>query len=463
MIDGGGSRNSCISAVYVHVSYITINGFECRNTVEYGINFNAGSALAGIVIENNYVHDTGPGAYAGGSGAFDDGNYRNQINFEIDSTLTGVASGVQILNNTVVHSGGHNAIEVHHDEGGPVVRGNHVSGGCVHGCIDLKGVINALVDQNVVTNPDGSANAPGFYTENTFIPQESITFSRNIVYDTPVGMQVESGTSSSYPCDNGACNISAAFYNNTIYEPSSSYSLISTSCSAANFTFTVENNIIDGGKVDMHSGCNIAWNYNDDGGSQGLSVFDINDTNYTAAYGANDLYDANPLFVAATNNPPNFALKATSPCLYAGTDVGLAYTGPAPSMGAIDPNVTATPTPTPSSTPTATPAPNPTATPAPTPVSAQALSTFISPSDGATVSGTVAIRTSQAPGVSWTNVYVDGAWIASEPPFSFKWNSASVANGSHTLTVTSYTSSNAILASSSISVNVRNHSEYRWW
>jgi hypothetical protein len=342
VIDGQSSRAACISAVYVGASYIVVNGFECRNTTQYGINFNDGSADPGIVIENNYVHNTGPGACAGCGGAYDDGNYRNQINFEIDNSGTGQASGVRILNNTVENSGGHNSIEVHHDEGSPIVRGNTVINCGPHGCIDLKSVIGAVVDSNSVTNPNGQTNAPCIYTENEYVAQETITVERNYCYQTPVGIQAEYAGF----CDAGSCALTEYIYNNTIYESASIASLIDSSCDAAPMSFTVKNNIIDGGYVDYHSSCQITWDYNDDGGSQGLSSFSAPNTP-----GPHDLNNANPQYAAdpvSSLTGLESGLLSTSPCLYAGTNVGLPYNGPAPTIGAWNP---------PSSTPTPTPIP----------------------------------------------------------------------------------------------------------
>jgi hypothetical protein len=338
VIEGGSNRAACISAVYVNVSYITIDGFECRNTTQYAINFNAGSPLPGIVIKNNYVHNTGPGACTGCGRPYDDNHYRNQVNFEIDHAPS-LPSGVLILDNTVAYSGGHNAIQVHMDSGSPVVRGNLVFGYCVHNCIDLKGVVNATVDRNMVTNANGPRGSAGIYTENTGTPAETITISRNIVYNTSVGIQIESGTSSAYPCEAGPCGITAAIYNNTVYRPGI-YSFISTSCSAAPFSFTVKNNIFDGGAINLHSGCAVVWDYNNDGGSGGFTGFSINGRNYYSIYGAHDLYRADPSFINPAASPPNFALGPSSPCRYAGVKVGLPYTGRAPSMGALDPGLT---------------------------------------------------------------------------------------------------------------------------
>ena len=471
VIDGGSIRAACIAAVYVNVSYITVDGFECRNTTEYGINFNAGSSLPRIIIENNYVHNTGPGACSGCGTPHDDGNYRNQINFEIDSTSTGQKSGVQILNNTVENAGGHNSIEVHHDEGSPLVRGNTLSDCAPHGCIDLKGVVGAVVDSNTVANPNASSNQPAIYNENTFVPEDSIEIHRNYIYDTPVGIQIESGISSSYPCNNGSCAINASIYNNTLYETPSAYSLVSTSCDSAPLSFAIKNNLIDGGQVDMHSGCAITWDYNDDGGSQGLSLFDLNDTRYSSAYGAHDLWHADPLYA----DDPLTSITALlggllpgSPCIYAGVAVGLPYTGPEPTIGAWNPPAstpTPTPTPAPVSTPIPSASPTPTAGLSPTPVASLAYVSL--PANGASnVCGQeVPVTVVQPSSVVWTDVYAGGTWIAStdQPLTTFNWNSTGVPNGPVSLTVNSYSSTNSDLGQTSNQITVNNAACYGYF
>src|SRR5207249_2128059 len=75
-----------------------------------------------------------------------------------------------------------------------------------------------------------------------------------------------------------------------------------------------------------------------------------------------------------------------------------------------------------------------------------------SPSSGAKVSGTVTIGTQLASDVHWENTYVDGHYLASSPPTSLSWNSASVADGTHTISATAFGSSGASLGSTSISV-----------
>jgi len=114
---------------------------------------------------------------------------------------------------------------------------------------------------------------------------------------------------------------------------------------------------------------------------------------------------------------------------------------------------TATPTRTPTITATFTQTP----TPAPTPTPSGTVK-ITSPASGATVSGTVSIVAQYASPISWLNFYIDGTWVASSPPATMSWNSASVANGSHTIAVNGYNSSNALVATTAINVTVKNGS-----
>jgi Bacterial Ig domain len=110
---------------------------------------------------------------------------------------------------------------------------------------------------------------------------------------------------------------------------------------------------------------------------------------------------------------------------------------------------------TPTHTSTSTSAPTPTPAPTATPIASGAVR-ITSPGSGATVSGTVSIAVTTASPVSWTNFYIDGNWVASSPPFNISWSSTGVANGTHLISVNGYNSSNAIVATASITVNVKN-------
>jgi thermitase len=81
------------------------------------------------------------------------------------------------------------------------------------------------------------------------------------------------------------------------------------------------------------------------------------------------------------------------------------------------------------------------------------------PVSGATISGTVAVQGSATDNVGVTKIEldVDGVAVATATvsPFSFSWNSASKANGSHTLTVKAYDAANNV-GSALVIVNVVN-------
>src|SRR2546426_258665 len=86
---------------------------------------------------------------------------------------------------------------------------------------------------------------------------------------------------------------------------------------------------------------------------------------------------------------------------------------------------------------------------------AEALS-ITSPSNGATVSGSVAIATAISSTTSWTDLYVDGHYLTSGPPFTSTWNSKTVSNGGHTISATAFAAAGAVVGSSAVNVTVNN-------
>lgn len=272
VIDGGQTssvrgRDYCINAINTSFKWITIDGIECRNAYTQGITFKAysgaGANGVGIVVQNSYIHHDGPGACTscGPTPAPDGGGYSNQL----DAQLT---TGVQFLNNTLDHLGGHNALNVHFDAGGPIVKGNIVGMGspyCNHNCIDLKGAVGAQVLNNVVSCPRCSSTTAAFYTENTGyhgVSAETITYIGNVVNNVPIGFQVETGGA----CLSPPCSIKARYYNNTIHiSRASGFNFLDSSCS--NHILDIQKNLIDGGKTDIHSTCTTTWAYNDNGGA----------------------------------------------------------------------------------------------------------------------------------------------------------------------------------------------------
>jgi len=84
--------------------------------------------------------------------------------------------------------------------------------------------------------------------------------------------------------------------------------------------------------------------------------------------------------------------------------------------------------------------------------------TLTSPANAAHVRGSVSIATRVASVVEWINFYIDGNYLTSSPPYTISWNSNSVSDGNHTISVNAYDSSDKLVGSASVSVTVNNSS-----
>ncbi len=83
----------------------------------------------------------------------------------------------------------------------------------------------------------------------------------------------------------------------------------------------------------------------------------------------------------------------------------------------------------------------------------------MSPVNDSVVQNTVIISTAVSSQVQWINLYVDGNYIVSSPPYNFTWDSTKVANGSHTISIEAFSSSSGTrieVGSDSITVDVEN-------
>ena len=78
------------------------------------------------------------------------------------------------------------------------------------------------------------------------------------------------------------------------------------------------------------------------------------------------------------------------------------------------------------------------------------------PAQNSIVSGIVTIDTERTQEVDWLNVYIDGRYFASSPPFSFKWDSTTVSDGRHTISVKGYRGAGTLLESTSVTITVAN-------
>jgi len=365
-------------------SYLTIDGFECKNATDYGVVFyqNAGGSfgMPGIVIQNMNIHDTGP--------ATDDGNYRNQLMF-LDENKK--ADGVQFLNNTVGNCGGHNCVQIQKDLGSPVISGNYCYAPWNHNCIDLKSVVGAQVTSNIC-NGAGTSNGACYYNENVETVNDDVTFKFNQAYNAPNGIQCGSGGA----CRSGStCQTTCHIWNNTLSLGIESAIVTGGDASCGDITLDVRNNILDTSSTYYTGthGCgasvSLTWDYNDDGATHGA---------VGGPHGANDLIGANPLWFNAAAR--DYRLTAASPCINAGlfglttnpnmgSELSLGPT-PTPTPTATltpvgtgtptaTPSVTATPTQTATRTRTATKTPTQTSTPTstPTPVFGPAQDTYL--------------------------------------------------------------------------------------
>ena len=363
VIEGSSARPTCINAIGTTAKYITVDGLECRNTTQYGMTFQTSNGgMPGITVQNSYIHNTGPGAFAanttvgpnpangnkcapvgGGivAGGCDDGNYRNQLDGEDFSKGSGV-DNFHFINNIVNHCGGHNCLQVHYDGGAPVVQTNVVGPGCVHNCIDLKGsgtfgTTQALITQNTattgVTTCSGNCSA-AIYIANSFhggVGSDNLV-TLNTTYNSAVGFQT-SPDANCTPNSGTHCPQHVEAYNNTWV--SSVYGYLGSSCEAPSSgcgfnedsTVTFINGIIDGGIANVNALVNLTENHNDCGGHQGKAGAY---SNFSCA-NAGDLINVDPLYTNFAGN--NFTLTVGSPLHnagLAGTGTGLTSIGANP-------------------------------------------------------------------------------------------------------------------------------------
>jgi hypothetical protein len=193
---------------------------------------------------------------------------------------------------------------VQRDSGGPIIKGNTVST-WNHNGIDVKAVVGAIVENNVVHGP--ATQGAAFYMENAQIPAADVTWIDNLIYDAPNGFECEGGGGSS------SQSVTCRAYNNTAYLGTQTVIVTGSNCTQP-ISWDVRNNILDtSDETYIPSVCSnraMTWDYNDDCGSHGSC---------TGLYvGPHDLNGANPDYVNPTGNPPDFQLQAGSALINAG-------------------------------------------------------------------------------------------------------------------------------------------------
>ncbi|HJU10806.1 MAG TPA: hypothetical protein VJ728_08010 [Candidatus Binataceae bacterium] len=286
VLDEQGQNQYCIDAIGTTAAYLTFYNFECRHATQQGVTFQtSGGSMPGITVQSFYIHNTGPGCSSSNGPCVgnDPGGYSNQLDFE---DFSEGADGVHFIDNVVKWTGGHNCLEVHHDTGAVVVKGNVVGPGCVHGVIDVKGIGNPSAPATVTANTatcgyslglcgcqGSSCNpTPAFYTENVYSPDETVTYSLNVAYDSGIGFQDCPGG-----CANGSgCEMNVKYYNNTTHISSSvpnSFAVYADgSCDGAaggSAAIDLRNNIFDGSTISVNNMTAASEDYNDIGGAQG--------------------------------------------------------------------------------------------------------------------------------------------------------------------------------------------------
>jgi hypothetical protein len=332
VLDERGQNQYCIDAIGTTAKFLTFYNFECRHATERGVTFQtSGGSMPGITVQNFYIHNTGPGCSSSNTACVgnDPGGYDNQLDFE---DFSQGADGVHFVDNVVKWAGGHNCLEVHHDTGAVLVKGNTVGPGCVHVVLDVKGIgapaTPALVTQNTATcgyslglcgcQSSSCNGVPAFYTENVYSPHETLTYSFNVAYDSGVGFQDCPGG-----CANGSgCAMTVKYYNNTSYIknglPNSFAVYADGTCDGAavnSTTIDLRNNIFDGSIISVNGMTSVIEDYNDVGGAQGNAGFLVSGSTTEGPHDKNNL---NPKYVDATATPPNLQLTPGSPCINAG-------------------------------------------------------------------------------------------------------------------------------------------------
>ena len=378
--------------------YITIKGFEIKNSTRNGVNC---YECKNLRVQQNIVHDhlrSGIGAYAEQLGIIDnvevDGNivYRNVLENQartLSSTWAPAivafrASNFKVTNNTVYQNYGEGIDFV-------LVQGGYATGNTVYDNYSVNLYLDNATDITLSKNFAYTTNNPAYYrtingvagpasgiqianeTEGyngTKNPTERNTIVNNIVVNGRYGVFVGA-------YQGGAPLKNTVIANNTFYAAQSELIFIETS---GHLNSTIANNIVvkTGGSAAMTwipSPAGISFKNNlwyGGGAGNAAGTGDVN---------------ANPLLLNGGGTSANdYKLTASSPAINTGTSSGAPtsdYFGAArPQSGAFDigahevggsPVPTATPTRTPTAGPTPTAMPSPTPTSAPTGTACQVV------------------------------------------------------------------------------------------
>jgi hypothetical protein len=260
-----------------------------------------------------------------GTGIADHTGYCNSLEF-MDETYS--ADGTRMIDNTGSWCGGHNCLQVHGDNGSPIMSGNNV-GPWAHNGIDVKMVKGAMVEWNVAH--DGVYGGAGLYIENSLESGVAdVTWTNNVVYHSANGAQCAGGGT------NNADSVSCKAYNNTFFNVNTGIFIGGRETGNAQTVILVSRNNLISTPIPFDTdtdanvaldedyddiGCNcsgVAISYHNAGGTalnsySTLAAWQAATGQAGLTIGTLQLWQVDPLFANTTQY--NFALQANSPVI----------------------------------------------------------------------------------------------------------------------------------------------------
>ncbi len=321
VLDHQGGANDAIK-ITSNAAFVTLRNCELRNGKRDAIDISGGAR--DITIANNVIHDFvwKPGSDAHGI-----------------VTNPG-ATRIHILNNVIYNCGG-DAIQLYASDSDPissyakdiVIRGNVLYttlGSNSENALDFKGVDGARVEYNELY---------GFENKAVVVQKgcRNLTFVGNLIHDSQRGMEFRG--------EGGKSQRNHKIYRNVLYNIRQYYAVkfddvfdvefVNNTIAFISATaLRVEGGGVTGGRFQNNlfykaSKPSIKTTFQVQLGYNGWF-----DTPAGSMAGAGDISGDTPGFVDETNY--DFQLRAGSPAVDAGTDVGLPYRGNAPDIGAYE-------------------------------------------------------------------------------------------------------------------------------